>query len=153
MTRLALYTYGSGSYSSTPKTKASQRKLVITDDLFQVLTDYKLEYESTKPSDSSWNADEYVFTQANGSPINPCSITDWCGDFSARYNLPHIHPHAFRHSVATNLIHDNTDVVTVSRLLGHSKPSVTMDIYAHAFKDNNSTACNAIANIYGRKAE
>lgn len=148
-----LYVYGAGTYSSTPKTKSSVRKLAIADDLLQVLLDYKKEYEENKPSIIGWNSEGYVFTQTNGKPINPCSITDWCRNFSSKYNLPHIHPHAFRHSAATNLIHQNADVVTVSHLLGHSKPSVTMDIYAHAFRDNNSAACNAIADIYGKKTE
>lgn len=141
-----LYVHGEGTYSSEPKTKTSNRKLVITDDLLNVLDDYKLDCENKglKPNG-------YVFTQANGKPINPCSITDWCDNFSAKYNLPHIHPHAFRHSVATNLIHQNIDVVTVSHMLGHSKPSITMDIYAHAFRDNNSTACEKIADIYSKK--
>lgn len=141
-----LYVHGEGTYSSDPKTETSNRKLVITDDLLKVIDDYKLDCEN-----KGLKLNGYVFTQANGKPINPCSITDWCDNFSAKHNLPHIHPHAFRHSVATNLIHQNIDVVTVSHMLGHSKPSVTMDIYAHAFRDNNSTACEKIADIYSNK--
>lgn len=141
-----LYVHGEGTYSSDPKTETSNRKLVITDDLLKVLDDYKLECEH-----KGLKLNGYVFTQANGKPINPCSITDFCDNFSYKHNLPHIHPHAFRHSVATNLIHQNIDVVTVSHMLGHSKPSITMDIYAHAFRNNNSTACEKIADIYSKK--
>lgn len=144
--RTLLYVHGKGTYSSDPKTETSNRKLVITDDLLKVLDDYKLDCEQ-----KGLELNGYVFTKANGNPINPCSITDWCDDFSAKYNLPHIHPHAFRHSVATNLILQNIDVVTVSHMLGHSKPSITMDIYAHAFRNNNSTACEKIADIYSKK--
>lgn len=146
-----LYVYGLGTYESSPKTKSSCRKLAIADDLFQVLAEYKKEYEQNKSTKKDWNDKGYVFTQANGKPINPCTITDWCDDFSANYDLPHIHPHTFRHSAATNLINENTDVVTVSHLLGHSKPSVTMDIYAHAFRNSNSTACEKIADMYSNK--
>ena len=146
-----LYVYGVGTYESTPKTESSHRKLAISDELFQALLDYKCEYEKRKLNTKDWNNKGYVFTQSNGKPINPCSITDWCDNFSAKYNLPHIHPHTFRHSVATNLIHEKIDVVTVSHMLGHSKPSVTMDIYAHAFQDSNSAACTKIADIYTKK--
>lgn len=146
-----LYVYGVGTYESTPKTESSHRKLAIADELFQALLDYKCEYEKRKLNTKDWNDKGYVFTQSNGKPINPCTITDWCDNFSAKYDLPHIHPHTFRHSAATNLINENTDVVTVSHLLGHSKPSVTMDIYAHAFRNSNSTACEKIADIYSKK--
>lgn len=43
-----LYTYGVGSYSSTPKTKKSVRKLTIAENLLEVLEDYRIEYEHTK---------------------------------------------------------------------------------------------------------
>lgn len=148
-----LYTAGSGSYNSTPKTKSSKRKLTITDDLFTALLDYQVEYNTSKPNDPTWNEEGYVFTQASGKPINTCTITDYCAKFSDRYGLRHIHPHSFRHSVATNLIHQQVDVVSVSHLLGHSKPSVTMDIYAHAFRDSNSTTCKMVNDLYSIKKD
>lgn len=109
--------------------------------------------DSNKKYGRAWREIPKADKEVNGKPINPCSITDWCDIFSAKYDLPHINPHAFRHSAATNLIHQNADVVMVSHMLGHSKPSVTLDIYSHAFRDNDSTACNAIADIYFKKAE
>ena len=44
-----------------------------------------------------WIHTGYVFTPDNGDRMNPDSITGWLKDFSARHNLPHINPHAFRH--------------------------------------------------------
>jgi integrase len=42
--------------------------------------------------------------------------------------------HDLRHTFASHLILDlKLDIVTVSRQLGHSRPSVTSDVYAHLF--------------------
>ena len=57
--------------------------------------------------------------------MNPDSITGWLKDFSARHNLPHINPHAFRHTVASVLPANGTDIVTVSKQLGHASVNTT----------------------------
>ena len=44
-----------------------------------------------------WVDSGYIFTQDDGSRLHPDCITDWLGKFSKKHNLPHIHPHAFRH--------------------------------------------------------
>lgn len=39
--------------------------------------------------------------------------------------------HALRHTYASNLIASGCDVVTVQRALGHSQPSITLNVYSH----------------------
>jgi integrase len=51
--------------------------------------------------------------------------------------LPMIRMHDLRHLHATMAIATGGDIRTVSARLGHSKPSVTLDIYAHAFAGND----------------
>jgi integrase len=45
--------------------------------------------------------------------------------------VPHISIHGMRHTVATLLIAAGWDVTEVAYLLGHARPSITSDIYAH----------------------
>lgn len=56
--------------------------------------------------------------------------------------LPYIRLHDLRHTSATLMIGEGVDIETVSRRLGHSKPSVTMDVYGHALpqKDREASA-------------
>ena len=60
--------------------------------------------------------------------------------------LPHIPFHGLRHTSATLLIAAHQDVRTVSNRLGHAQASTTMNIYAHALKENDRTASNALEN-------
>ncbi|MGN1014554.1 MAG: tyrosine-type recombinase/integrase [Butyricicoccus sp.] len=58
-----------------------------------------------------WHDVGYVFTQDNGLPINPTSITSWLSSFGEKNHLSHIHPHAFRHTAASTMIADGVDHV------------------------------------------
>ena len=69
--------------------------------------------------------------------------------FAQRNELAHMNPHKFRHSAATNMLQSNQiDLKSASVMLGHSTPSVTANIYAHALKDNNAKACGVLADVY-----
>ena len=52
--------------------------------------------------------------------------------------------HALRHSHASALIAGGVDVVTVSRRLGHSSPTITLNTYAHLYRKTDTTAAEAI---------
>ena len=54
---------------------------------------------------------------------------------STKYNLPHINPHAFRHTMASVLYHNGVNSVSVSGRLGHAQVSTTANIYAHLIDD------------------
>ena len=58
--------------------------------------------------------------------------------------LPLIRLHDLRHTSATLLLSNDVDIETVSRRLGHSKASVTLDIYGHALPENDRKAANAL---------
>ena len=51
--------------------------------------------------------------------------------------------HDLRHSAISHLIRANPDPVTVSRFAGHSKTSVTLDVYAHEFQNRAGEGAGA----------
>lgn len=55
-----------------------------------------------------------VFTKDNGEWLHPDSITRWLNNFSRDNDLPHIHPHAFRHTAASTMIANGVDLVTTA---------------------------------------
>lgn len=98
-----------------------------------------------------WVSSGFVFTQDNGAPMNPDSITGWLRDFSRRHGLPHINPHAFRHTVASVLLANRTDIVTVSKQLGHASVNTTENFYSHIIEENKARASECIADVLLRK--
>ncbi len=48
----------------------------------------------------------------------------------AKAGVRRVRLHDGRHSAATMLLEDGTPVHIVSQMLGHSKPSITLDVYA-----------------------
>ena len=84
--------------------------------------------------------------------MHPDSVTTWLDRFSKRHGLPHINPHKFRHTMASLLIYNGTDVLTVSKRLGHAQVSTTTDIYSHAIKEADERAAESIADVVLRRA-
>ena len=95
----------------------------------------------------------YVFTRDNGLPLNPDSITDWLNKFSRDKGLPHIHPHAFRHTAASMMISEGVDLVTTAHELGHANASTTATIYAHQIEEAQAKATEARASVFSRRKQ
>ena len=79
--------------------------------------------------------------------MHPDSINDYLTKFSERYNLPHIHPHAFRHTAASVLYFKGMDIISISRHLGHASPSTTQNIYAHMIAEAESRAADCMGQL------
>jgi integrase len=45
--------------------------------------------------------------------------------------LPDLKPHDLRHTAATLMLRHKTPAEVVSRILGHAKVSITLDVYRH----------------------
>ena len=66
--------------------------------------------------------------------------------------MPHINPHKFRHTMASQLIYNKMDVVSVSKRLGHSKVSTTTDIYSHVIKEADRQNADILASVFLKNA-
>ncbi len=58
--------------------------------------------------------------------------------------------HAWRHTHAGQLIRLNFDVLTISRRLGHSSASITLDTYGHLFKGSDERAAERIDDAFSK---
>lgn len=140
-----------GVYESTTKT-SDVRYLTLPAETMSLLRQHKREQLRLQLANGDrWIPTGYVFTQDNGDRMNPDSITAWLNDFSARHGLPHINPHAFRHTVASVLLANGTDIVTVAAQLGHASASTTENFYAHIIEENKAKASECIADVLLRK--
>jgi integrase len=56
--------------------------------------------------------------------------------------------HALRHSAATALVDAGVPLPTVSRILGHARASITLDVHGHALPDSTMDALTRLAATY-----
>lgn len=150
--RTILYSRDIGIYEDTPKTSESDRFVTLPVETMELLKEYRKWYfEQALKYGDKWHNTNYLFFQEKsgneGKPINPDSITSYLSDFSAKYNLPHINPHAFRHTQASILYFNGVDSVSISKRLGHSKVSTTSDIYSHIIKEADERSAECIADV------
>jgi integrase len=146
-----VYCEGIGTTSGTLKTGES-RTVTVSPDVMDLLKQWRIE-QTTLFSDLGVSPSGYVLTNDNGQPMHPDRPTAWLDDFSKRHGLPHIHPHSFRHTQASLLIAEGVDILTVSKRLGHSKVSTTMDIYAHALAKSDEKAAVAFDDLMSREQQ
>lgn len=145
------YSKERGIYETTTKT-GNIRFVNIPVETVAILKRYRASQAALQLANGDrWQDIGYLFTQDDGRPMNPTSITAWLNKFSRRRGLPHIHPHSFRHSVASILISAGTDIVTVSKQLGHAQVSTTGDIYAHVIEEAKAQATECIADVMLRR--
>jgi len=140
-----------GVYEESTKT-SDIRYLALPRETMDLLRQHKREQLRLQLANGDrWLHTGYVFTKDNGDHMNPDSITGWLKDFSARHSLPHINPHAFRHTVASVLLANGTDIVTVSKQLGHASITTTENFYSHIIEENKAKAAECIADVLIRK--
>ena len=84
--------------------------------------------------------------------MHPDSVTDWLAKFSRRHGLPHIHPHAFRHTMASLLYFNGVDSVSISKRLGHAQVSTTANIYAHVMEAADQRNADILADVFLKNA-
>jgi integrase len=88
-----------------------------------------------------------VFGTVEGELLSPDNLSrDWRRVCQAK-KLPHVRFHDLRHTHTALLIRAGVDILTISRRLGHYKPSVTLDTYGHLIKGADEAAAAAIASV------
>ena len=87
-----------------------------------------------------------------GYNMHPDTVTDWLKKFAVRHGLPHINPHAFRHTMASMLYFNGVDSVSISKRLGHAQVSTTANIYAHVMEAADQQNAEILSEIFLKKA-
>ena len=150
--RQTLLSLGDGVHIDTPKTSQSQRIIKIPSEAVALLRDLKAYQDEWKAKVGDlWEETGFIFAQDNGKPMHPDSINGWLNKFSDRHSLPHINPHAFRHTMASILISNGTDILAVSRRLGHANTTTTLNVYSHALAQADASASDCIADVLLKK--
>ena len=97
---------------------------LLSDNLLQLLRQYYKEY----------NPKEYLFEGQNGGKYSATSISNILRKAAKKAGIRKtVTPHMLRHSFATHLLEQGTDLRYTQELLGHGS-SKTTEIYTHVSK-------------------
>ena len=158
-----------GQVIKDPKTEHGNRTVTLPASCFEMLRHWQTEqlkyrfklgtaWQGNKDLDKS-----YIFIQDNGSMIDISSVRKRFLSIVRRYNeqcekekreadkLPEIRVHDLRHTCATLLLANDCDIATISQRLGHSKVSVTLDIYSHPLPENDKAAADILERVLSRR--
>ena len=133
---------------ASTKTDHSRRTVYLLDELFQDLKYYKEIQDSIAAEYPGYNQEGYVFCQENGQPYEPRTYQDLFKRCVRQAGIKDANFHALRHTFATRSLEQGMDVVTLSRLLGHANPSITMDKYGHALDDHKRASIGKLGDVY-----
>lgn len=156
--RRTLVRVGQHTTEDTTKTEAGERVLDLSDDLVALLrthwtTQQDERSTAVKKGMDDWNNNQRVFVNEIGREIAARNLLRQFGKAQATAEIPPIVWHDLRHTAGSLMLRRGADMLTVSKILGHSSPAVTMKIYAHAYTDQRKKATADLAGALLRRAE
>jgi integrase len=126
-------TFGHTTTVGPPKTAASRRTIALDATTVRVLRAHRelqrKEAEKAAAAGEKWVESGYVFTDANGRPLNPDYLTRRFRYLIRRSGLPPVRLHDLTHGAATLAHAAGADLKTVQEQLGHTSIVLTADTY------------------------
>lgn len=155
------YTKENGYQLKEPKTKGSIRKVAPPRKLMNDLKKHKL-IKSTERMETAelWEGGKhfFVFSTDFGKPFYPSVPNRWWTRFLNRVNkelernnqdqLKKIRFHDLRHTAATDLINKGANIHSISKRLGHSNITTTMNIYGHYLEEADQKIADMLDEDY-----
>ena len=138
------------------KTERSRRRIHLPDFLISDLEGHRKRQEDMARK-AGRELPEMIFANSKGKPIRPDNLRTY---FLAACRKAGIEPHAdgrpwsvheLRHTAASQLLNDRVPMQIVSRTLGHSSITITMDVYAHLADEDGKIVADSMAKRYGAK--
>ena len=118
-----------------PKTANSRRLIPLPKQLIPILKGIK------KKSDSPF------VVSANGSSVSVRSYQRSFELLLKKLKIPHKGFHSLRHTFATRALECGMDIKTLSEILGHKNPTVTLNRYAHSLMEHKADMMNRLGKL------
>jgi integrase len=136
-----------------PKTAAGRRSIALDDATVEVLRALATAQGDEKILlDRAYQDHDLVFCRSDGVAYDPDVITHQFDRAVAKAGVPRIRLHDLRHTAATLALKAGIPVKVVSQRLGHTKASVTQDIYQHVIAGMDEDAAQRIADLIAAPA-
>ena len=120
--RIAIGTGKTSVVVQAPKTESSKRVLPIPPKLSVLL---QMLYQKNTFGSDVW------FLSCSSKPVEPRCYRKSIHGYLAKAGAHDVNPHMLRHTFATTCLQAGCDIKTLSELMGHSNPNITLQRYVH----------------------
>ena len=122
--------------------------MIVPDDYMNVIKEFIQENREVRETLNIEDLEHaYILGSPEGLPVAPESLNRHWARFIKKHGLRKIRYHDLRHTSATYLIAQNMPVKSVQERLGHKDYNTTMNIYAHALKEVDRKASDALSSF------
>lgn len=129
------------NYTKEPKTRAGSRTISVSSVLVKKLLRQRAEYNSRKlQMGAEFHDTDLVFCKKNGEAYNADYFSRKFRRHLKRHGLRHMRFHDLRHICASVHLEQEVNPKVISKILGHSKVSTTLDIYSHVMEKSSQEA-------------
>lgn len=108
---------------------------------------YENKIQFGKDYEKRW--DGYLIRYADGKLVSPNVLTQHFSLFIKKHNYKDIRFHDLRHSCASILFANGTDLLTIQEILGHAQLTTTI-MYTHKISDRKTAALAQMGNLIAR---
>jgi len=128
-----------------PKTRSGRRTIKLGEgSLFILRQHWERQGLQKALAGHRWKENDLIFPSSVGTPGDPSNLrVDFLRTLE-KAGLPKIRFHDLRHTAASLLLNHGIPVIIVSKILGHSKPSITLDVYGHLYHEMQDEAAITI---------
>jgi len=134
-----------------PKTSHSKRKIPIEKEVMLALKRQQNRQRKQKlKAGSAWQDTDAVFSSEFGTRMYPSNFYKRYVKLIKQSDLRYVRPHDLRHTVAVLGLDAEIPVEEISRLLGHSTLSVTMDIYGKSVQSLVDRGAKGISDLFNQ---
>lgn len=139
---------GGGFEFTTPKTKGSIRTIILGKQTIDLLRAHRKHVQEVQEnSGEAWSDLNLIFPSKVGKPILGSNLRRGFRKLLKESKLPKIRFHDLRHTAASIMLNYNIPILIVSRRLGHSKPSTTLDEYGHLIPSKQEEAAELMDDL------
>ncbi|MCM1525583.1 MAG: site-specific integrase [Ruminococcus sp.] len=122
------------------------RTLSLNRSCISLLEELRQERITEKCGSNGRDFDDYIFIGKNGGMMCPETPSRQFTKFLAKNDIPHRKFHSLRHTSATLLLYNGTDLKTVQERLGHADFTTT-NKYLHLVEQADVDAVNSLEKL------
>jgi integrase len=130
-----------------PKTKAGRRNVSLPGATVAMLRAHRAEQMRIRLSCGIGEKPELVFGTLGDELRSPNNLSSQWRRILRTRNLPQVSFHSLRHAHVSILIDQGIDLLKISRRIGHTRASITLDKYGHLVGGNDDAAAKAMEGI------